>query len=57
MTKVGQLGAQGIGEVIERFAMTAQALVRQRGLNGAAAMASEKTEEEEKPATMASRSI
>ena len=34
-TKVSQLGAQGIGEVIERFAVTAQALVRQRGLNGA----------------------
>ena len=51
------LSTQGRGEAVERFAVTAQALVRRRGLNGAAAMASEKTEEEEKPATMASRSI
>ena len=34
-TKVSQLGAQGIGEAIERFATMAQALVRRRGLNGA----------------------
>ena len=52
-----RLSAQGRGEAVERYAATAQALVRMRGLNGAAAMASEKTEEEEKPATTASRSI
>ena len=39
MTTVGWLGAQGVGETVEHFAMTAQALNRRRGLNGAAAPA------------------
>jgi len=42
VTTVGWLGAQGVGETIERFAATAQALNRWRGLNGAAAAAAGK---------------
>jgi len=39
VTTVGWLGAQGVGEIVERFAATAQTLNRRRGLNGAAAPA------------------
>ena len=40
-----RLSAQGRGEAIERFAMTAQALVRRRGLNEEWRWRREKTEE------------
>ena len=42
VTTVGWLGAQGVGEIVERFAAMAQALNRRRGLNGAAAAATGK---------------
>ena len=38
-TTTGWMGAQGRGEAVEHFAVMTQALVRRRGLNGAAAMA------------------
>ena len=40
-----RLSAQGRGEAVERFAMTAQALVRRRGLNEEWRWRREKTEE------------
>ena len=46
MTTVGWLGAQGVGEAIERFATTAQALVRRRWLDGDDRRRREKQSEE-----------
>ena len=48
MTKVGRLGAQGIGEAGTGFAETATALGRRRKLDGAMAVLPGKTEEETK---------
>ena len=47
-TKVGWLGAQGIGEAGIGFAEMATALGRRRELDGAAVVVTGKTEEEEK---------
>ena len=48
VTKVGWLGAQGIGEAGTGFAETATALGQRRELNGATVVVTGKTEEEEK---------
>ena len=48
MTKVGQLGAQGIGKARTGFAKTATALGRRRKLNEAMAVLPRKTEVETK---------
>ena len=42
VTTIGWLGAQGVGEVVEHFAETVQALNRRQELNGAAAVATGK---------------
>ena len=44
-SRMVRLSAQGRGEAVERFAMTAQALVRRRGLNEEWRWRREKTEE------------
>ena len=44
-SRMVRLSAQGRGEAVERFATTAQALVRRRGLNGEWRWRREKTEE------------